>query len=126
MNRVDFEFKTGEAYLITGPNGGGKADFVNALAGKVEISAERKDSVYESVLKEKVCIVSLEEAAALIQEERDRDESEYMDKQDIGRTGRAYICEVLGGSSRKNAPLPEIASRLYFLVSYLSPSLSMR
>lgn len=112
MNRVDFEFKTGEAYLITGPNGGGKADFVNALAGKVEISAERKDSVYESVLKEKVCIVSLEEAAALIQEERDRDESEYMDKQDIGRTGRAYICEVLGGSSRKNAPLPEIASRL--------------
>lgn len=112
MERVDFELKTGEAYLVIGPNGGGKADFINALAGKIGIYAEKNDSVYESSLSENVSIVSLEEAAALIQEERERDESEYMDKIDIGRTGRAYICEVLGGSSKKNAPLPEIAGRL--------------
>lgn len=109
---IDWTFKRGEAWLVTGPNGGGKADFIKALAGQLYFEPNSADGCCENNFEKSVAVVSLEEAASLLEEERERDESEYMDKEDIGRTGRAYICEVLGGSSKKNAPLPEIASRL--------------
>ena len=69
----------------------------------------KEESFYINKFQNSTNLVSLEEAAKLIEEERNRDESEYMDKEDSGRTARQYICEVLGGSSKKNAPLPEIA-----------------
>lgn len=138
MPRVDWNMDEGEAWLVIGPNGGGKAEFVRGLAGQFEfvpnsVSSEDEATLsdrtkngageagfrdaksvplYSSVFTGSTAIVSLEEAAALIEEERERDESEILDHEDIGRTGRAYICEVLGGSSKKNAPLPPIASRL--------------
>lgn len=125
LKRVDWTLESGEAWLVTGPNGGGKAAFVRALAGLAEFvpnevtPQDTEVPLYTSVFqatgkaaKAPVAVVSLEAAAALIEEERERDESEYMDKQDIGRTGRQYICEVLGGSSRKGAPLPPIAAKL--------------
>lgn len=112
LSEINWTFKKGEAWLVIGPNGGGKADFVKALAGQLEFAHNGTESAYSNSFEDSVSIVSLEEAASLIEEERNRDESEYMDKEDIGRTGRAYISEVLGGSSRKNAPLPEIAYRL--------------
>ncbi|MBQ0040395.1 MAG: ATP-binding cassette domain-containing protein [Treponema sp.] len=112
FDSIDWTFSKGESWLVIGPNGGGKADFVRALAGQLEFAPNGKDGSYSNVFGKSVSVVSLEEAAKLIEEERERDESEYMDKEDIGRTGRAYISEVLGGSSRKNAPLPEIAYRL--------------
>ena len=107
----------GEAWLVTGPNGGGKADFVKALSSQldfvpVESSDPQKKGSFHSSFKGSVSVVSLEMAARLIEEERERDESEILDREDIGRTGRQYIAEVLGGSSAKNAPLPPIASRL--------------
>ncbi len=111
----------GQAWLVTGPNGGGKAAFVNALAQFAEFtpqecpqtdSASQSTSQYQTIFHNSTALVSLEAAARLIEEERARDESEYMDKEDAGRTGRQYIAEVLGGSSKKNAPLPPIASRL--------------
>ncbi|MBE6354670.1 MAG: ATP-binding cassette domain-containing protein [Treponema sp.] len=112
LKNLNFEMHGTEAWLITGPNGGGKAAFVDALSGKAEFSTESKDSCFNSQFGDSVAVVSLEAAASLIEEERMRDESEYMDKEDIGRTGRQYICEVLGGSSKKGAPLPPVASRL--------------
>ncbi len=122
VSRLDFTMKTGECWLVTGPNGGGKADFLKALAGEYEFVPHEvslhqqmegeKPSLYSSVFNKSVAIVSLEEAAKLIEEERSRDESEILNYEDQGRTGRQYICEVLGGSSRKNAPLPPIASQL--------------
>jgi ABC-type molybdenum transport system ATPase subunit/photorepair protein PhrA len=33
---IDWSMKTGESWLVLGPNGGGKADFVKALAGIYE------------------------------------------------------------------------------------------
>src|SRR5574344_243163 len=138
LPRVDWHMTTGEAWLVIGPNGGGKAEFIRGLAGQYEIAPNSVSAadeatlsnratngadeaglasaqsvpLYASVFTESTAIVSLEEAAALIEEERERDESEILDHEDIGRTGRQYICEVLGGSSKKNAPLPPIASRL--------------
>ncbi|MCR5762722.1 MAG: ATP-binding cassette domain-containing protein [Treponema sp.] len=118
LSRVDWSMKPGEAWLITGANGSGKSHFIHALAGKFYFVPNENEidsgnlPLYTSVFKDSVSIVSLESAAALIEEERSRDESEIMDKEDIGRTGRQYICEVLGGSSKKGAPLPPIASRL--------------
>lgn len=122
LPRIDWTMQSGEAWLVTGPNGGGKAHFVNALSGKLsfvpnEINvadrmAKQELPLYTSVFNDSVAVVSLEAAAALIEEERERDESEILDKEDIGRTGRQYICEVLGGSSKKGAPLPPVAQRL--------------
>ena len=116
LPRVDWRLASGEAWLVAGPNGGGKAAFVRALAGQLDIvpneTADNTVPLYSSVFGSDVAVVSLEAAAALIEEERDRDESEILNREDEGRTGRQYICEVLGGSSRKNAPLPPIAARL--------------
>ena len=123
LPRLDWEMKSGEAWLVIGPNGGGKAEFIKGLEGQLEISPNEltveqlssgQTALYSSAFSQKgsIAIVSLEKAASLIEEERQRDESEIMDKEDEGRTGRQYICEVLGGSSKKGAPLPPIASRL--------------
>ncbi len=117
LNRLDWTMRAGEAWLVTGANGSGKADFIHALYGVNEFvkneSSGEDASLYENVFaKEEVALVSLEVAARLIAEERERDESEILDREDEGRTARAYICEVLGGSSKKNAPLPPIAARL--------------
>lgn len=112
--RLDWRMGAGEAWLVIGPNGGGKADFLRALAGEKQIVPNDAGGVYETRFSGSVEIVSLEKAASLIQEERDLDETEYMDRIDEGRTGRRFICEVLGGPDAKhrNLPLPAIAARL--------------
>lgn len=109
---VDWTMKKGEAWLVIGANGSGKESFIKALCGSFAFVPNGEDGAFSSVFSGSIAAVSLEAAAGLIEEERRRDESDYLDRQDIGRTGRAYICEVLGGSSRKNAPLPSAASRL--------------
>lgn len=114
LQSVDFEMLPGEAWLVTGPNGGGKADFIKALSGSLTFEPNEGSpaSSYKNSFENSVALVSLEAAARLIEEERERDESEILNRQDHGRTGRQFIAEVLGGSSKKNAPLPPIAHRL--------------
>nr|MCR5252914.1 ABC transporter [Treponema sp.] len=91
---LNWSFDEGQAWLVIGPNGGGKADFVNALSGSglkiVPNSQNATDgALYSSVFGDNVEIVSLERAARLIEEERLNDESEYVEGGvDIGRTGR--------------------------------------
>lgn len=92
---IDWSMKTGESWLVLGPNGGGKADFVKALAGIYEFVPGGISGKIENSFGKSVAVVSLEEAASLIEEERNRDESEYLNRTDIGRTGRKYIGEVL-------------------------------
>lgn len=105
---------SGEAWLVIGPNGGGKADFINALAGKLSIvpnSAE--SSLYSNCFESSTDLVSLERAAHVIQEERENDESEYVEGGvDIGRTGRVFISEGICGPIKKNAVLPDFANKL--------------
>lgn len=110
-----WEMKSGEAWLVIGPNGGGKADFLNALSAQnsLKICQNNTDSVYENVFSDSVEIVSLERAAHLIQEERENDESDYVEGGvDIGRTGRVFIAESLYGPVKKNMPLPQEIKRL--------------
>ncbi len=112
IDDFSWEMNVLESWLLIGDNSSGKNHLVDALSGKLEFCTERKNSFFSSAFGKNVTVVSLENAASLIEEERNRDESEYMDREDVGRTGRAYISEVLGGSSKKNAPLPEIAWKL--------------
>lgn len=118
ISRLNWTFNEGEAWLVIGPNGGGKADFVNALSGSglkiVPNSQNAADgALYSSVFGDSVEIVSLERAARLIEEERINDESEYVEGGvDIGRTGRVFIAESICGKIKKNAPLPPEAQRI--------------
>ena len=111
---LDWQMNFGEAWLVIGPNGGGKADFLQALSGKNQFVDNATNSILCTCFENSTETVSLERAALLIQEERDLDESEYMDRIDEGRSGRRFICEVLGGpdARHRSTPLPPIASRL--------------
>lgn len=117
---LDWSFCEGEAWLVIGPNGGGKADFVNALSGTTDRhfvpnmpGAGELDSTYSNVFGDSVEIVSLERAARLIEEERINDESEFVEGGvDIGRTGRVFIAEGICGKIKKNVPLPPEAERI--------------
>lgn len=111
---LDWQMNLGEAWLVIGPNGGGKADFLQALSGKNQFVDNVTNSTLCTCFENSTETVSLERAALLIQEERDLDESEYMDRIDEGRSGRRFICEVLDGpdARHRSTPLPPIASRL--------------
>lgn len=93
-----WQMNDGEIWLVIGPNGGGKADFLHALAGELQF-VPVLEGLYSNVFANSTEIVSLERAARLIQEERENDESEYLEGGvDIGRTGRVFI-----GSNDDNA-----------------------
>ena len=101
----------GENWLVIGPNGGGKADFLNALAGtpgiKITPNAGDEMSLFSNTFGNSTEIVSLERAARLIQEERDNDESDYIEGGvDIGRTARMFIAQALWDDCKKGKPLP--------------------
>ncbi len=102
---LSWEMKSDEVWLVIGPNGGGKADFLNALSGSLKI-LPNAEGLYSNLFKDSTDIVSLERAARLIQEERENDESEYVEGGvDIGRTGRVFISGSKdGGKDLDNAP----------------------
>ena len=95
IKNLSFTLEENQAWLITGPNGGGKADFIKALSGEKSIVKNNTDSIYENSFLDSTEVVSLEVAAKLIEQERELDESEYMDRLDEGRSGRRFLCEVL-------------------------------
>lgn len=113
---LSWTMQAGEVWLVVGPNGGGKADFVNALAGRMSFVANTSAHAagqYYSVFGDSVELVSLERAAKLIEEERNNDESDYMDGGvDIGRTGRRFIAEGVLGPLKKSDELPTWAYEL--------------
>ena len=118
LENISWKMQKKQAWLLIGPNGGGKADFVNALSGKYEFSPEQKIgsenfSIYSNIFENSCEVVSLERAAHLIEEERNLDESEYIEGGvDIGRTGRIFIAEGITGPIKKGFPIPEIAKKI--------------
>lgn len=116
IEKIDWHFKSGEAWLVTGANGSGKEDFIKALSSSsrhfVPNASGTDVALFSSAFEDSVEVVSLEAAASLIEEERESDESDYMDRIDEGRTGRRFIAEALGDKTAKNAPLSDVAKRL--------------
>jgi len=111
--QVSWQMKKGQAWLIIGPNGGGKADFINALAGINKIIPNNSAASCQNAFSDSVELVSLERAAKLIQEERENDESDYVEGGvDIGRTGRIFIAQSLNSTIKKNSQLPDFAKKL--------------
>ena len=116
IKNVNWELKNGEFWLVFGENGGGKAEFLRALCGigpeKFVLNCEDNSKYFNDFLDSCDCeIVSLEQAAKLIEEERLNDESEFVDGGvDIGRTGRFYIAQKIYETENKkllkNEPLP--------------------
>lgn len=111
IQKLDWTMNAGENWLVIGPNGGGKADFLNALAGlpsyKISPNAGNEVSLYANTFADSTEIVSLERAARIIQEERDNDESDYIEGGvDIGRTARTFIAQALWPDVKKGKPLP--------------------
>lgn len=99
---IDWQLKSGEKWLVIGPNGGGKAVFLNALSGIGGLKfvpnpvKNAEIPLYSNLFADSTEIVSLERAARLIQEERENDESDFMEEGvDIGRTGRVFIADKL-------------------------------
>lgn len=122
LSNISWQMEAKQAWLVVGPNGGGKADFIKALAGQLSVNpapcafnadANAENSIYANAFSNSVEVVSLERAAALIQEERELDESEYVEGGvDVGRTGRIFIGEALVGPIKKGTALPEIVKRI--------------
>ena len=101
IKNFSWSMRAGEAWLVTGPNGGGKADFLKALCGQLKI-IPNADGLYSNIFSDSVEIVSLEKAAALIQEERAADESEFIEGGvDHGRSARVYFAEAIIGKKLK-------------------------
>ena len=97
IQNMNWEMNAGEVWLVTGPNGSGKADFLNALSGNTGIKiTPNTDGLFSDIFYDSTETVSLERAARLIQEERENDESDYIEGGvDIGRTGRVFISQAL-------------------------------
>ncbi len=93
-----------ESWLITGSNGGGKSIFASALAGSMEI-VPINNGLYSNQFSDSIALVSFETAAALIEEEKARDNSDFVEGGiDPGRTGRTYIANVLDDASLCSYP----------------------
>ena len=81
---LSWEMKEGEVWLVTGPNGSGKADFLNAISGIGGLKLvpnpgkNGETPLYSNIFSDSTELVSLERAARLFQEERENDESDYM------------------------------------------------
>ncbi len=111
VQNINWTMNAGENWLVIGPNGGGKAEFLNALAGvsglKITPNAGQDVSLFSNSFAGSTEIVSLERAAKIIQEERDNDESDYVEGGvDIGRTARMFIAQSLWPDIKKGKPLP--------------------
>lgn len=106
---LTWTMNAGESWLVIGPNGGGKADFINALDGTLSIVPNVADeSLYSNCFSKSTELVSLERAARLIQEERENDESEYIEGGvDVGRTGRVFITEGIIGKFKTGGTVPD-------------------
>ena len=102
IKNFSWTIKEGESWLVIGRNGSGKAEVLKALANKdnlhfvPSLSNDVKDSIYSNLFNNTTEIVSLEIASKIIQEERENDESEYVEGGvDKGRSGRKFLSEVL-------------------------------
>ncbi|MCR4900151.1 MAG: ATP-binding cassette domain-containing protein [Treponema sp.] len=107
--KINLQMNENERWLVIGPNGGGKADFFNALSGETGLhfvpntQGTLEVPLFSNIFADSSETVSLEKAARLIQEERENDESDYLEGGvDIGRTGRVFIAQAVKDRTLEN------------------------
>lgn len=102
---LSWEMLSGEAWLITGQNGGGKSVFASALAGQLEVIPQ-DSGFYGNIFSGSVVTVSFETASSLIEEERYRDDSDFVEGGvDPGRSVRSFIAETYSEQEKRTFPL---------------------
>ena len=115
LSGISWELKPSHNWLITGPNGKGKEVFIQALTGEKKFSFDSsgEKGEYKNDFAENTLCVSLEMAARLIKEERDRDESDYIEGGiDHGRTARKFISEIFEKKHYTREQMERQAQRL--------------
>jgi molybdate transport system ATP-binding protein len=99
---ISWDSRAGTHWLITGSNGSGKSILVSALAGQLDIIPSA-NGIYANSAAGSIALVSFETAAALIEEERKRDDSDFIEGGvDPGRTPRVFISEALQPPQRES------------------------
>jgi molybdate transport system ATP-binding protein len=83
-----FELLDGECWCIVGANGSGKSLFAAVLSGEVDAPGAKWEERPESVH-----CVSFEAAQARYEEERQNDDTDFLDRQDWGSTGYQILKE---------------------------------
>lgn len=102
--KLSWVARPGERWLVTGPNGGGKAALAGYFARELEAMPEA-DGLLSDPYVGSTRVVSLEKAASLIEEERKLDDSDYTEGGvDPGRSPRTLILSSLPGEDRANYP----------------------
>ena len=95
LSGLDWELRSGEAWVVTGPNGGGKSAFAAALAGELPVRALAGGAL-RSAFSGNSVLVSFEAAAAVIERERANDDSDFVEGGiDPGTLVRRFIAGVL-------------------------------
>lgn len=121
LPNITWTMSEGEQWVVTGTNGGGKSAFASALCGALDfVPVSGADGgIYANTFKDTTVVVSFEQAAHIIEEEKANDESEYIEGGvDIGRTARAFIAEALPrtqkGTSATATPSENTPARTQF------------
>lgn len=83
---ITWTLHRGASWLLTGGNGSGKSALAASLAGQLDILQQGSNTVPETAIP-RTALASFEEAARLICEERDHDDSDFVEGGvDPGRT----------------------------------------
>ena len=102
---ISWEFRPGECWIVTGPNGGGKSALAAAIAGRMPVvPAEGGEA--RNAFAGRAVLVSFEEAAAVIERERANDDSDFVEGGiDQGTTVRSFIFDSLPAAPASRHPL---------------------
>ena len=99
----DWTVRPGECWLVTGANGSGKSVLAAVLAGTAECRI-RDGGAAVLPPAGAVALVSMEAAAALIEEERAKDDSDFVEGgMDPGTTARRYLESFAAGATATGA-----------------------
>jgi len=121
LENISWTVLSGETWLLTGSNGSGKSALIAALAGELNLETFSKDkSNLNKRIPTRIARASFEEASRLLKEEREHDDSEFIEGGiDPGRTP-AILLNILNPEKNPIVMRCGIVSILNRGLKYLS------